>query len=490
MVKMQQINIKEVIMKFSELKLSSPYLKLPPVFYDLTEPTPLEKPFIISASHDAAKLLGVDDLTLDEDLISVVNGSQKLEGSETFSMCYAGHQFGYFVPRLGDGRAINLGKVNGQNLQLKGSGQTLYSRQGDGRAVLRSSIREYLMSEAMHGLGIKTSRALALIGSDTDVARSRWEKGAIVLRLSPTWVRFGTFEYFNSTREHDKLELLADYVIDESFPHLKGVEGAYLKMYTEIINNTAETIAHWQSVGFNHGVMNTDNMSIDGRTIDYGPFAFLDDYDFQYVCNHTDTDGRYSFGNQPSVAQWNLQQLAKALSAIVNYEDALKVLEDFSSIFEAHYLRIMYKKLGLEVEDAESLEFLGWLLGALASSPIDYTAFFRTLCFYDGNKETLLALPESKEPLADWLEAYDKRLEKETLTTQERHKKMLAANPKYILKNHILQQAIEKAELGDFVMIEDLLTVALDPFNEHSALDYLCQSTPTEAKNLKLSCSS
>ncbi len=479
-------------MKFSQLKLTTPYLNLEPLFFDEVEPTPLKNPFLISVSHEAAKLLGVkDSLEMDEKLVDILNGTHKLEGSKTFAMCYAGHQFGYFVPRLGDGRAINLGKVNGFNLQLKGAGQTLYSRQGDGRAVLRSSIREYLISEAMHGLGIETSRALALIGSDTDVARERWEKGAIVLRLSPTWVRFGTFEYFNAKGEHQKVQTLADYVIEESFPHLKDVEGMYLKMYLSIVKNTATTIARWQSVGFNHGVMNTDNMAIDGRTIDYGPFAFLDDYEANYVCNHTDYDGRYSFNNQPSVAYWNLAQLAKALSSIVNYEMALSVLDKyFGFTYEKEYLSIMYKKMGLIEVDEKDIELFKWLLRALESATIDYTLFFRTLSHYDGDKKPLLEIAVFQTPLKEWLEAYDIRLQKEKISKQERHEKMLAINPKYILKNHILQEAIDKANDSDFSMIKDLLKVAHNPYLEHEELNHLTKPTPTRAKNIKLSCSS
>jgi len=479
-------------MKFSNLKLTAPYLELDPIFFDKVKPTPLKKPFLISASKDAGKLLGLSENALDDEkLIEIVNGSHKLEGSESFAMCYAGHQFGYFVPRLGDGRAINLGKVNGQNLQLKGSGLTLYSRQGDGRAVLRSSIREYLMSEAMHGLGIATSRALALIGSETDVARERWEKGAIVLRLSPTWVRFGTFEYFNAKGEHDKLQQLADYVIDESFSHLKDSEGMYLKMYAEIVKNTAETIAKWQSVGFSHGVMNTDNMSIDGRTIDYGPFAFLDDYDKDYVCNHTDRDGRYSFKNQPGIAHWNLQQLAKALSPIVNFDSALQILDDvFGATYEKVYSEIMYAKMGLEQEEEKDKELFQWMLGALSGATIDYTAFFRKLSTYNGDKSSILDICVYRTSLEEWLESYDKRLEKEKQIEQERHKKMLATNPKYILKNHILQEAIEKAQSHDFSMVNDLLKVALSPFDEHKELEHLCKLAPMESKNIKLSCSS
>jgi len=478
-------------MKLSQLKLTTPYLNLDSIFFDEVEPTPLKNPFLISASKDAAELLGLDeDITKDKNLVDIVNGSYKLDGSNTFAMCYAGHQFGYFVPRLGDGRAINLGKVNGQNLQLKGAGLTLYSRQGDGRAVLRSSIREYLMSEAMYGLGIETSRALALIGSETDVARERWEKGAIVLRLSPTWVRFGTFEYFNSFGRQDKLEILADYVIEESFPNLKGVDNAYLKMYEEIVKNTALTIAKWQSVGFNHGVMNTDNMSIDGRTIDYGPFAFLDDYDSGHVCNHTDIEGRYSFKNQPGIARWNLEQLAVAISPIVNFNKAMKTLKSFEIIYEKEYLDIMHKKLGLFNDYEDDIPFLRWMLGVLDSSSIDYTKFFRTLSRYDGDKKDILELVELHTPLSDWLEAYDERLKKETLRMEDRHKQMLRVNPKYILKNHILQEAIEKAELSDFSMVEELLKVAHNPFEEHEEFEHLSKSAPIEAKNIKLSCSS
>ncbi|WP_415396812.1 protein adenylyltransferase SelO [Sulfurimonas sp. CS5] len=479
-------------MKLSQLKLTTPYRELDSIFFDEVEPTPLKNPFLISASKDAAKLLGVDeDITKDENLVDIVNGTYKLEGSDTFAMCYAGHQFGHFVYRLGDGRAINLGKVNGQNLQLKGSGLTLYSRMGDGRAVLRSSIREYLMSEAMHGLGISTSRALALIGSETDVARQEREKGAIVLRLSPTWVRFGTFEYFNFRGDHDKVQKLADYVIDESFPHLKDEEGMYVKMYEEIVKNTATTIASWQSVGFNHGVMNTDNMSIDGRTIDYGPFAFLDDYESGYVCNHTDVDGRYSFKNQPGIAHWNLQKLAVALSSIVNHDRALKILEEtFGSTYEKEYLSIMYKKMGIYERDEKDIELFKWMLGSLESATIDYTLFFRTLSHYDGDKKSILEMAVFQTPLSEWLDAYDERLKKESFSDKERHIQMLSVNPKYILKNHILQEAIEKAQEHDFTMIEELLVVALAPFDEHKELERLCKLAPIESKNIKLSCSS
>ncbi len=476
-------------MKLQDLQLETSYLKLDPVFYDRTTPTPLKQPYLISFNEEAAKLIDLDSSEAKgEAFIDFVNGKKTLKGSEPFSMCYAGHQFGYFVPRLGDGRAINLGELNGWHLQLKGSGPTLYSRQGDGRAVIRSSIREYLMSEAMHALGIPTTRALAVIGSEEGVARERWEKGAIVLRMSPSWIRFGSFEYFYYADMHDKLETLADYVIQQSFPHLQGKESAYFLMYDEIVKNTAELLAHWQAIGFNHGVMNTDNMSIASLTIDYGPYAFLDSYDFNYICNHTDREGRYSFGNQPPVAYWNLSMLARALSPILNIEHSEMALESFSDYFTNKYIELMRAKLGLEIKENSDSKLIKDLLEVVGSQGVDYSAFFRRLSHYNGDKTDVLALCEFKTPLSQWLDAYDKRLQYET--TQNRRTRMLQTNPKYVLKNYILQEAIEKAERGDSSLVNDLLQLAQNPFDEHPEFERYAKVTPSNYQNLKLSCSS
>ena len=479
-------------MKFSNLKLTTPYLNLAPEFYEKVDATPLAHPFIISTSQSAATLLGVEeDLALDDALLDIVNGQIKLAGSEPFSMCYAGHQFGEFSGRLGDGRVINLGKVNGQNLQLKGAGLTPFSRLGDGRAVLASSIREYLISEAMFGLGIQTSRALALIGSDTDVRRERWEKGAIVLRLSPTWVRFGTFEYFYASGEHDKLRALADYVIEESFPSLKKDEDIYLQMYTQIVKKSATTIARWQSIGFIHGVMNTDNMSIDGTTIDYGPFAFLDNYDPSYVCNHTDKQGLYSFENQARSAYWNLNKLAQILSPIIDYEYSEEVLlNTFWRTYQEVYAALVYEKMGLYTQQKEDKSLYQAMFSALAQTGIDYTDFFRKLSRFNGDKSDILENNTEIKALDSWLDSYSIRLKTETLSADKRHEKMLAVNPKYILRNYILQEAIDKAKEHDFIMIDELLTVALSPFDEHPSLEHLSKPTPLDSKNSKLSCSS
>ena len=476
-------------MKLQEIQLEQTFTDLDPLFFDYTQPSPLKEPYLISFNKEAAKLIELDEKEAhSKEFVDFINGENLLKGSRPFAMCYAGHQFGHFVPRLGDGRAINLGETQGWCLQLKGAGPTLYSRRGDGRAVIRSSIREYLMSEAMFSLGIPTTRALAIIGSNENVVRESLEKGAVVLRMSPSWVRFGSFEYFFYSNEHDKLEQLADYVIQQSYPHLEGQDDAYFLMYEEVIKGTAELLAHWQSIGFNHGVMNTDNMSIASLTIDYGPYAFLDAYDFNYICNHTDREGRYSFGNQPPIAYWNLSMLARALSPILSIKRSEKALENFGDFFTLKYMELMRAKLGFEIEDENDLNHLKHLLGVLGSSGVDYTAFFRRLSHYTGDRTDLLALCDLQTPLSEWLDDYDKRLKMET--DKDRNKKMLQTNPKYILKNYILQEAIDKAEEGDNSLVNDLLNLAQNPFDEHPDFERYAEATPSNYQNLKLSCSS
>lgn len=477
-------------MKLSDLTLTTPYLSLDPIFYHEVSPTPLRKPHLIHFNPDAADLLHLDAEQESDDVTALLNGTLLLNGSRPYAMCYAGHQFGYYVQRLGDGRAINLGCTNGWNLQLKGSGETRYSRQGDGRAVLRSSIREYLMSEAMHSLGIPTSRALALIGSQERVAREKWESGAIVLRLSPSWIRFGSFEYFFHTKKYKELESLADFLIAESFPHLLGSEEAYLKMYREIVQRTAELMAKWQSVGFNHGVMNTDNMSAIGITIDYGPFAFMDTFESGYICNHTDSGGRYSYDNQPRIGYWNLERLAHALSPLINQEKLKTELERYGDYFTTHLLGLLRAKLGLDSADENDSDLFRTLFTTLENGRVDMTPFFRALSRYDENRDNLLNLTLAPNQLHEWLDHYDQRLLLNHSTTSQRHSQMLKTNPKYILKNYILQEAIEKAEQGDYVLVNDLLTLAQHPYDEHEEFERYAGPTPPEHKNIQLSCSS
>jgi len=478
-------------MKLNEIKLTNPYLELPQECYTRVKPTPLVNVFLIHANEAVAELLDIDIEELYSDaFVEFVNGAWQLEGSDPFAMCYAGHQFGHFVPRLGDGRAINIGTIKHWHLQLKGAGQTRYSRSGDGRAVLRSSIREYLMSEAMHGLGIESTRALALIGSEHKVYREEWETGAIVLRVSPSWVRFGTFEYFAHKKRYTELEALADYAIAESYPYLVDSDDKYLQFFTEVVRRTAILMAKWQAVGFNHGVMNTDNMSIAGLTIDYGPYAFLDDYDVQYICNHTDRSGRYSFGNQPNIGAWNLQALMHALAPIVNRDKMEKALDEYARIYTEYYLYLMGKKIGLDKLQESDLDLFKQLLGMMQGLSIDYTLFFRTLSRYDGDRTALLKLGMYHKPMNEWLDSYDERLKANTSAIYERHRAMLQTNPKFVLKNHMLQEAITAAENGDFSVVDDLFEIAKDPYGEHEAHERWAGATPEEFKNRKLSCSS
>ena len=476
-------------MKLNELKLTNPYLQLPSEFYDRVAPTPLVDPYLIHANTDVAKILDIDEEELQsETFVKFLNGEYKAEGSEPFAMCYAGHQFGHFVPRLGDGRAINIGTLGKYHLQLKGAGITEYSRHGDGRAVLRSSIREYLMSEAMQGLSIPTTLCLGLIGSEHKVRREQIEKGAIVCRVSSSWVRFGTFEYYAHQGMFEELKALADYVIDENFPHIKGREDHYTLLFNEVMVITARLMAQWMSVGFNHGVMNTDNMSIAGLTIDYGPYAFLDDFRHEHVCNYTDVEGRYSFVNQPEIAKWNLRSLMVALSPLIPMEKMEKNLAIYDKIYMRYFHYYMCKKLGFEGTVEGDPELIDDMLDMLETLHVDYTLFFRTLSHYEGDRAALLSTGLYHEPMNAWLDRYDARIK--YLDKTERKNQMLAANPKYVLKNYMLQEAIDAAEKGDFSVVADLFKIAQDPFEEHPEFNRWAGATPQAYKNQKLSCSS
>jgi uncharacterized protein YdiU (UPF0061 family) len=479
-------------MTLDELNFQTDYLSLENEFYDMTDPIPLDNPYLISFNPHAAQLIGLENNSGDDPrFIELLNGTFIPKGARRFSMCYAGHQFGNYAPRLGDGRAINLGSINGWHLQTKGSGETLYSRTSDGRAALPSSIREYLMSEAMHHLGIPTTRALGVIGSQTKIIRNQIERAAIVMRMSTSWVRFGTFEYFYYFKEYDKLKSLTDYAISESYPHLQNNEDRYFKFFCEVVENTAKLIAQWQGVGFCHGVMNTDNMSIAGLTIDYGPYAMLDDFNYGFVCNKTDKAGRYSYGDQPNISYWNLTMLSKALTPIIDKDKMQKKLDDYGNfLYPDAYIEVMRKKLGLEMQLDEDVELITDLVGTLQDAYIDYTNFFRTLSHYSGDRMPLFDIAMNPVPIDNWLNHYDKRLAKETRAQSCRQKEMLNTNPKYVLKNYMLQEAIDFAQKGDFSMVETLLYIAAHPYDELPEFEHFAQETPEEHKNICLSCSS
>lgn len=485
-------------MKLNELKFTNDYFDFEEKFYQKVDATPLNHPHLISYNQKAFEEIGLDESEGEtETFVAFLNGEVVLNGSVPYSMAYAGHQFGYFVPQLGDGRAINLGKVNGWHFQTKGSGLTRYSRQGDGRAVLRSSIREYIMSEAMHGLGIPTTRALGIIGSKHQVYRSyeEVETGAVVMRMSPSWVRFGTFEFFARNKKAQKnLTQLADYVIKESYPHLEHEKKKYEKLFYEVTDATAKLMAKWQAYGFMHGVMNTDNMSIAGLTIDYGPFAFMDYFDVECICNHTDTEGRYSYINQPYIGRWNLEVLAHSLGKICDFESLNEYLNTYMYTFKKEYWQLMCERIGLRVNMSPNSysKLIQLLIGALQEAKIDYNYFFNQLTHLESLSDISSILDTSvfRQSLQEWFVEYQKALESEASPFKEAQERMKRVNPNYIIKNYMLQEAIEKATQGDFSLSNKLLEIAQNPFDEHEGYERYQQPTPLEFANLKLSCSS
>ncbi len=484
-------------MKLNELKLEVDYFQFDESLYQKLQATPLKNPKLVSFNKLACDLINLDyDECKTQDFTDFLNGNKILNGSIPYATVYAGHQFGYFVPQLGDGRAINLGSVNGWHLQTKGSGITRYSRRGDGRAVLRSSIREYIMSEAMYALGIPTTRALAIIDSDS-FAHREWEEEscAIVLRMSPSWVRIGTFEFFAKTKESKKnLSQLADYVINQSYKELSNDENRYEKLFYIMVDRSAELLALWQVYGFQHGVMNSDNFSMAGLTIDYGPFAFMDYFEKNCICNHTDEQGRYSYNNQPYVARWNLMVLAKAMGEICEEEKLLEYLKNYLPQHENKYLDLMSKRVGLDATKSgnSNLYLILELLGCLEASKMDYNVFFYRLTHLKSfdDLSAILDIAVFQEPLKKWFESYKKVCLEQNSSFEERFEIMKKVNPKYVIKNYMLQEAIERAHEGDYSGVDDLLKIAQNPFDEHKNFENYANPTPMKYANIKLSCSS
>jgi uncharacterized protein YdiU (UPF0061 family) len=481
------------------LNFDHSYGRLPPAFYSRVEPTPLAEPYLVSFNEDAARLIDLDPAeSKREKFLAVMAGNARLDGSEPFAMLYSGHQFGTYVPQLGDGRALQIGEVvndRGERwaLQLKGSGMTPYSRMADGRAVLRSTIREYLCSEAMHGLGIPTTRALCIVGADEPVYRETVETAAVLLRLAPSHVRFGSFEVFYYRRQHECLKLLADHVIETFYPELAHEPDRYYRFLCEVAERTARLIARWQAVGFSHGVMNTDNMSILGLTLDYGPFGFMERFDHGYVCNHSDTQGRYSYGNQPHIGIWNLACLAQALTPIVPVEQCNAALVRYEPTYVKEYSSLMRAKLGLETYEPDDPGLVLDLLDLMSKNDIDYTIFFRALSdFRPGTANAQLRDQFiEREAFDAWARRYAARLEREAGGDAERRIRMNRVNPKYVLRNYLAQIAIEKATQDrDYSEIGRLLDLLRRPFNEQPGMEAYATHPPEWAQQIQVSCSS
>lgn len=487
--------------KLNQLNFDNTFARLPDSFHSRLLPTPLPDPYLVSFNANAASLIDLDSAEISrEDFAEYFTGNRLLPGAEPLSMLYAGHQFGHFVPQLGDGRAILLGEIRNRSgelwdVQLKGAGITPYSRQGDGRAVLRSSIREYLCSEAMHGLGIPTSRALCIVGSDEEVYRERIESAAVLTRLASSHVRFGSFEVFYSRNQHEQITTLADYVISRHYPHLVGNADKYQLFLNEVTRRTAKLMAQWQAVGFSHGVMNTDNMSILGLTIDYGPFGFMENYDPGYICNHSDPRGRYAYDQQPQIGLWNLACLAHALSPLIAKEQAHAVLDTYAPAYHRHYAELMAAKLGLAEIVDEDIQLFGSLLEIMHTGRIDYTNLFRNLGNFDSSanatNDMLRDQFTDRAAFDAWAATYRVRLQQQSGSDSERKTRMDAVNPKYILRNYLAQNAIEKAEKHrDYSEIDRLLNLLGKPFDEQPEMESYAAVPPDWAQQIEVSCSS
>jgi uncharacterized protein YdiU (UPF0061 family) len=491
--------VKEFAEPFVSHRFDNRFARLPPAFYRRVQPTPLANPYLVSVSEDAAALLDLDAATCrNEKFLDLLAGNWLPPGAEPLAMLYAGHQFGTFVPQLGDGRAILLGEILNQcgerwQLQLKGAGLTPFSRTADGRAVLRSTVREYLCSEAMHALGVPTTRALGMAGADEPVYRETPETAAVVMRIAPSFVRFGSFEVFYARREHERLRQLADHVIEEHYPQCAGGPQAYEKFLIEVIERTACLIAHWQVVGFCHGVMNTDNMSILGLTLDYGPFGFMEAFNPGHICNHSDDQGRYSYDNQPYIGLWNCSRLAQALTPLVDAEKCNAALARYEGVYLTAYAAHMRAKMGLAQAMDGDDALANDLLALLAEYGTDYTIFFRALSTFDlsGNNATLRDLMVNREAFDRWTVRYAARLNAENSFAAERRLRMNRVNPKYVLRNHLAQVAIEKSSKNkDFSEIDRLLAVLRRPFDEQPEFDSYAEPPPDWAKDIAVSCSS
>ncbi|TDP00026.1 protein adenylyltransferase SelO [Marinomonas balearica] len=466
------------------------FYELGSAFYSVERIKPLNEQRLVEINLPLAQFLSVD--FKDQQTLDTLNG--EISVPKSLSMVYAGHQFGGFSPQLGDGRGILLGELEGQDgcfydLHIKGVGFTPFSRMGDGRAVLRSSIREYLVSEYMNALGVPSSRALALYDSNQAVYRERPEPGAMLARVAKTHIRFGHFEYFFYTKKTEELDALIQYSLNQYFPTCLKEENPILAMFKDIVLRTADMIAHWQAIGFQHGVMNTDNFSILGETIDYGPYGFMEEYDPSWVCNHSDHEGRYAFGRQPSVGLWNLNCLARSFSHHLTKEQLVEALTLYETQLEERFSSIMSNKMGVSKEALTDSLMSEWL-SIIKKERLDYTTAFRLLSHV--SKETPSVLLDEvidREAAREFLERYwEKREDRRDQAAVS--DLMLKTNPKFVLRNYLAHQVIESAEQGNYLPFRKLLNVLSSPFSEHEESHDLAMPSPEWGKQLEVSCSS
>lgn len=508
---------------FKVPKINS-FAGLPADFYTRLPTTPLKAPRLVHANPGAGRSVGLSsEQLLTQKFLDVVSGTVPLPGGDTLAAVYSGHQFGVWAGQLGDGRAHLLGEIAGERgiweLQLKGAGPTPYSRRGDGRAVLRSSIREYLASQAMAGLGIPTTHALALVSAQDYVMRETLETAAVVARMAPSFIRFGSFEHWAARNAPQNLTALADYVIEHFYPECLIPEPGladtpdqrYVRLLREVVRRTAKLMAQWQLIGFCHGVMNTDNMSILGLTLDYGPYGFMDAFDAKHICNHTDAQGRYAWHAQPAVAHWNLYQLANSLHVIVPDAEALRgALDTFEPTFLEAMQTKLSLKLGLGAWQHGDEVLIDDLWSLMQENHADFTLTFRQLAHAPGlghadpvrvsqdlggtvsrDIAPFIDLFIDREAASAWLERYRQRVQAEgALEKGARIDSMLSVNPLYVLRNYLAQSAIEAAQNGDFSEIGRLFEVLTDPFTYQPGRDAYAAQPPAWATKIEVSCSS
>ena len=512
------LNIKDI---FNQELPSDPILEntrrqVKEACFSFVTPQKTTNPVLLHVSPEMLENLGISkEDTQTKTFLNVVTGNAILPNTNPYAMCYAGHQFGNWAGQLGDGRAINLCEIEHQNtnwtIQLKGAGETPYSRTADGLAVLRSSIREYLCSEAMHHLGVPTTRALSLALTGDEVLRDvlyngnpAYEKGAIVTRVAPSFLRFGSYEIFAARQDVETLKTLIDFTIKHHFSHLgKPSKSTYLKFFAEVSQRTLEMIIHWQRVGFVHGVMNTDNMSILGLTIDYGPYGWLEGFDFGWTPNTTDSEHkRYRYGNQPNIGLWNLYQLANALYPLIEDAKPMEaILNQYKTDFDTESLKMMRSKLGLQIEDEQDKLLIQNLEDCLQLSETDMTIFFRNLSNF--NKENpsegvnvvndAFYVPTEisdviRQKWNDWFQHYALRLQMETISDSKRKTHMNHVNPKYVLRNYMAQLAIDAADKGDYQLIDDLFQLLKKPYDEQPKYQKWFAKRPDWARH-KVGCS-
>ncbi len=480
------------LLKLADINFTNRLYKSCPHLFVKVKSSPIVHPVLLHTNTDLLNRLEIDPYEMEKaSFVRFINGDLEFDGLFFGSSYYSGHQFGVYVPRLGDGRAIMLAELETSygshfELQLKGAGLTPFSRMGDGRAVVRSSIREYLASAHLKALGIPTTEALAIIHGQDDVYRETIEKSAIVMRVAESFIRFGHFEYYAHTGQKAELSKLLHFVIDTYFSQFSGHQNQILLFYQEVVKRTAMLFARWQAVGFCHGVLNTDNMSILGLTIDYGPYGFIDDFDLDFICNHSDHEGRYSYGNQPSIGMWNLEALGRALSGFIKEEDLKRTLDSYPQLFHFEYRRLLREKMGLLQTLESDEELMREVLKMLSLTRLDYTQFFRALSHYQTSK----LLPfEMSDELQNFMLQYDERLSKETSSAEERRANMLAINPKFVLRNWLAQQAIDHYET-DPGLLARLFDILSSPFEEHEDISDWAMPAPIQYKNLCVSCSS